>query len=216
MMLTTGPPRRSVARQRPRRPSRPVPNLARRDPSGPEHATANLRARPRVEAQRTLAPAPQSAEASSTDGSAMSGGNHRVRVAASSTSGSPSCRAAVRILAVAARLDARSCRLSCRTMNAIGLLCPTRSQWAEVVLRFGDMPTSKALRQWLAAASAADRRSWFGAGNEPTASADVMRVDRAGRARWRPNPPDGTDAEWSKGWRAADDAAAAAIGPSAA
>jgi 2-succinyl-5-enolpyruvyl-6-hydroxy-3-cyclohexene-1-carboxylate synthase len=77
------------------------------------------------------------------------------------------------------------------------------------------MPTSKALRQWLAALPESrqlivdDGFGW----NEPTRSADViMRVDPKGLASAMATElPHGTDAEWSNGWRAADDAAAAAI-----
>jgi 2-succinyl-5-enolpyruvyl-6-hydroxy-3-cyclohexene-1-carboxylate synthase len=98
--------------------------------------------------------------------------------------------------------------------DAIARLRPAALE-PEVVLRFGDMPTSKALRQWLAALPESrqlivdDRFGW----NEPTRSADViMRVDpKALASAMAAALPAVADAQWSGAWRDADDAVNAAI-----
>ena len=85
----------------------------------------------------------------------------------------------------------------------------------QLALRFGDLPTSKALRQWLAALPDCrqlvvdDAFGW----NEPTRTADViMRVDPAGLANaLAAAVPDAADTAWANRWRSGDDAAAAAI-----
>jgi 2-succinyl-5-enolpyruvyl-6-hydroxy-3-cyclohexene-1-carboxylate synthase len=98
--------------------------------------------------------------------------------------------------------------------DAIARLRPSALE-PELVLRFGHMPTSKALRQWLAGLS--DARQFVvdeGFGwNEPTRSADViMRVDPKGLANGLTAAlPEAPDPSWANGWRAAEDAAAAAI-----
>ncbi len=112
------------------------------------------------------------------------------------------------------RLGAHDRSLVVSHYDAIARLRPTALE-PEVVLRFGDMPTSKPLRQWLAAMPEGrqlivdDGFGW----NEPTRSADViMRVDSRGLANAMATAlSQGADAQWSQGWRDADDAAAAAI-----
>ncbi len=112
------------------------------------------------------------------------------------------------------RLGAHDRSLVVSHYDAIARLRPTALE-PEVVMRFGDMPTSKALRQWLAALPESrqlivdDAFGW----NEPTRSADViMRVDPTGLASAMATAlPQNADAQWSKGWRDADDAAASAI-----
>jgi 2-succinyl-5-enolpyruvyl-6-hydroxy-3-cyclohexene-1-carboxylate synthase len=98
--------------------------------------------------------------------------------------------------------------------DAIARLRPSALE-PELVLRFGQMPTSKALRQWLAGLPETrqfvvdDSFAW----NEPTRSADViMRVHPSGLANGVAAAlSDVADPSWAGDWRAADDAAAAAI-----
>jgi 2-succinyl-5-enolpyruvyl-6-hydroxy-3-cyclohexene-1-carboxylate synthase len=112
------------------------------------------------------------------------------------------------------RLGAHDRSLVVSHYDAIARLGPTALE-PEVVLRFGDMPTSKALRQWLAALPESrqlivdDRFGW----NEPTRSADViMRVDPKALASAMAGAlPEAADAQWSAGWRDAEEAAGAAI-----
>jgi 2-succinyl-5-enolpyruvyl-6-hydroxy-3-cyclohexene-1-carboxylate synthase len=112
------------------------------------------------------------------------------------------------------RLGAHDRSLVVSRYDAIARLRPAALE-PEVVLRFGDMPTSKALRQWLAALPESrqlivdDGFGW----NEPTRSADVvMRVDpKALATAMAAALAREADAGWSGGWRDADDAAAAAI-----
>jgi 2-succinyl-5-enolpyruvyl-6-hydroxy-3-cyclohexene-1-carboxylate synthase len=112
------------------------------------------------------------------------------------------------------RLGAHDRSLVVSHYDAISRLRPSALE-PELVLRFGDMPTSKALRQWLTAL--ADSRQLIVDGefgwNEPTRSADVvMRVDPKGLARGMSAAlSEEADRQWAKGWRDADDAAAAAI-----
>ncbi len=79
----------------------------------------------------------------------------------------------------------------------------------EVVVRVGDLPTSKALRTWLAGLRDARQilidpeRAW----QDPDAVVElVLGADPRALAPPRPAPP-----EWLAQWRTADDAAAAAI-----
>jgi 2-succinyl-5-enolpyruvyl-6-hydroxy-3-cyclohexene-1-carboxylate synthase len=112
------------------------------------------------------------------------------------------------------RLGAHDRSLVVSHYDAIARLRPSALE-PELVLRFGEMPTSKALRQWLAALP--DSRQLIVDGefgwNEPTRSADVvMRVDPKGLARGMSAAlSEEVDHPWTKGWRDADDAAAAAI-----
>jgi 2-succinyl-5-enolpyruvyl-6-hydroxy-3-cyclohexene-1-carboxylate synthase len=85
----------------------------------------------------------------------------------------------------------------------------------EAVLRFGEMPTSKRLRQWLAGLTGCrqhvvdDSFDW----NEPTRHAAViMRVSALGLANELAGTLDRRDeAEWAERWMAVEEAAAAAI-----
>jgi 2-succinyl-5-enolpyruvyl-6-hydroxy-3-cyclohexene-1-carboxylate synthase len=85
----------------------------------------------------------------------------------------------------------------------------------EMVVRFGDMPTSKALRQWIAGRdgcrqlSVDPRFGW----NEPTNRAEtVVRADPAALASALAErlPPRGSG-EWTAGWTAAERAAREAV-----
>lgn len=98
--------------------------------------------------------------------------------------------------------------------EAIARLRPA-SLAPELVLRFGEMPTCKPLRQWLAALEGAHqiavdpRHGW----NEPTRRAEtIVRSDPgllASRLAERLEPrPDGS---WARRWRTAAEAAAEAI-----
>src|SRR3954447_10362845 len=97
--------------------------------------------------------------------------------------------------------------------DAIARLRPSALE-PDFVLRFGQMPTSKALRQWLAGLPEARQLVVDGdfGWNEPTRSADViMRVDPNGLASaLAATLTEATDPAWANGWRAADDAVAAA------
>ena len=85
----------------------------------------------------------------------------------------------------------------------------------ELVLRFGEMPTSKALRRWLAALPECSQlvvdggHGW----NEPTRQAAAMvRADPAGFARELAAAVEAPAAEgWVEGWRSVDEAVASAI-----
>ena len=85
----------------------------------------------------------------------------------------------------------------------------------ELVVRFGDMPTSKALRQWLA--SLPDLAQLvvdpLGAWNEPTRTAGlVLRADPAAAAReLAARLEAGDETPWASTWRLANESAAAAI-----
>jgi 2-succinyl-5-enolpyruvyl-6-hydroxy-3-cyclohexene-1-carboxylate synthase len=81
----------------------------------------------------------------------------------------------------------------------------------DTVIRIGDLPTSKPLRQWLAGLDARQvafdpERAW----QDPAAVvAEVIDADPATWARAQAGPP--TASPWLDAWRAADDAAAAGI-----
>jgi 2-succinyl-5-enolpyruvyl-6-hydroxy-3-cyclohexene-1-carboxylate synthase len=98
--------------------------------------------------------------------------------------------------------------------DAIARVCPSALE-PDFVLRFGQMPTSKALRQWLAGLPEARQLVVDGdfGWNEPTRSADViMRVDPKGLASALASTlTEATDSAWADGWRAADNAVDAAI-----
>ena len=86
----------------------------------------------------------------------------------------------------------------------------------EFVLRFGDMPTSKALRAWLGDLDAVPQLVFdpsFG-WNEPSRRAQaIVRTDPAALASELAEAiADPAPRAWAESWRAADDAAAAAIG----
>jgi len=112
------------------------------------------------------------------------------------------------------RLGAHDRSLVVSHYDSIARLRPAALE-PDVVLRFGDMPTSKALRQWLAALPESRQLIVDGAfgWNEPTRSADViMRVDpTAFASELAAALPEGADAQWPGRWRDADDAAAASI-----
>ncbi|MFL5891329.1 MAG: 2-succinyl-5-enolpyruvyl-6-hydroxy-3-cyclohexene-1-carboxylic-acid synthase [Solirubrobacterales bacterium] len=84
----------------------------------------------------------------------------------------------------------------------------------EFVVRFGEMPTSKALRGWIGALDRSEHvvDGEFG-WNEPTNAASVvMRVDpRAFASRLAATIPGPQDTAYADSWRAADAAAAEAI-----
>jgi 2-succinyl-5-enolpyruvyl-6-hydroxy-3-cyclohexene-1-carboxylate synthase len=83
----------------------------------------------------------------------------------------------------------------------------------DLVLRFGEMPTSKPLREWLAASGADQivvdpRGGW----NEPTRrAAAILRADPTELAAGWAARVDRGDREYAELWRAADDTAAEAI-----
>jgi 2-succinyl-5-enolpyruvyl-6-hydroxy-3-cyclohexene-1-carboxylate synthase len=84
----------------------------------------------------------------------------------------------------------------------------------ELVVRFGDLPTSKALRQWLAALDAEQWAVDGGYGwHEPTRiAAAIIRAPEPGFATdvaaW---VADGADSAWAASWLAAEAAAVAAV-----
>lgn len=80
----------------------------------------------------------------------------------------------------------------------------------DVVVRLGDLPTSKPLRQWLAALDAPQHAVWETAAWPDPAGrlASAARAPVAGAARLSARA---APAGWLEGWRAADDAAAEAI-----
>jgi 2-succinyl-5-enolpyruvyl-6-hydroxy-3-cyclohexene-1-carboxylate synthase len=210
-------------------------NLAWRDPLGPEPhpedvtATSELALRGRGERPLTAVPGPGAAQPSEALVDVMVGhvrdDSRRGIIVCGRQLDSGLAEPLSRLAAACGypilaeptsqlRLGPHDRSLVVSHYDAIARLRPTALE-PEVVLRFGDMPTSKALRQWLAALPESrqlivdDGFGW----NEPTRSADViMRVDPKGLASAMASElAHGTDAEWSKGWRAADDAAAAAI-----
>jgi 2-succinyl-5-enolpyruvyl-6-hydroxy-3-cyclohexene-1-carboxylate synthase len=83
----------------------------------------------------------------------------------------------------------------------------------EVVVRIGDLPTSKPLRRWLEGLDA--HQVAFdpeGAWQDPAAVvAEVLDADPAAWARAHARAPDEADAPWLQAWRAADTAAAEGI-----
>jgi 2-succinyl-5-enolpyruvyl-6-hydroxy-3-cyclohexene-1-carboxylate synthase len=97
--------------------------------------------------------------------------------------------------------------------GAIAALAPA-ALTPELVIRFGDLPTSKPLRQWLAALEAdqwviGGRYGW----HEPTRiAATMIRAPEPGFATdvaaW---VPEGADNAWATSWLAAEGAAAAAV-----
>ncbi len=98
--------------------------------------------------------------------------------------------------------------------DAIARVRPDRLT-PELILRFGEMPTSKALRQWLGALPDC-RQLVVDAGfawNEPTRQgAAMVRADPAGLAAALAAAvaPD-ADTEWMDAWRSADGAVAGAV-----
>ena len=210
-------------------------NLAWRDPLGPEPhpedvtATSELALRGRGERPLTAVPGPGGPQPGEALVDVMVGhvrDDYRRGIIVCGRQLDPGLAEPLGRLAVACgypilaeptsqlRLGAHDRSLVVSHYDAIARLRPTALE-PEVVLRFGDMPTSKALRQWLAALPEGrqlvvdDGFGW----NEPTRSADVIiRVDpKALASRMAAALPRGADARWSNGWRDADDAAAAAI-----
>jgi 2-succinyl-5-enolpyruvyl-6-hydroxy-3-cyclohexene-1-carboxylate synthase len=83
----------------------------------------------------------------------------------------------------------------------------------ELTIRIGDLPTSKPLREWLAALEHAEQIAFDpdAAWQDPSASlTETRRCDPVLALRaWTPKTP--ADPHWLAGWRAADDAAGAAM-----
>jgi 2-succinyl-5-enolpyruvyl-6-hydroxy-3-cyclohexene-1-carboxylate synthase len=79
----------------------------------------------------------------------------------------------------------------------------------DLVIRTGDLPTSKPLRQWLAAMPGARQVAIDpeGAWQDP----DAVVGERLGAVAFTDAPPAPSDSSWLDAWRAADDAAASAI-----
>jgi 2-succinyl-5-enolpyruvyl-6-hydroxy-3-cyclohexene-1-carboxylate synthase len=84
----------------------------------------------------------------------------------------------------------------------------------QLVIRIGDLPTSKPLRAWLATlADTAEQVALDPLATWQDPAAALSALDRSGPARvletWGPETP--ADPDWLAQWRAADDAAARAI-----
>jgi 2-succinyl-5-enolpyruvyl-6-hydroxy-3-cyclohexene-1-carboxylate synthase len=83
----------------------------------------------------------------------------------------------------------------------------------QLVIRVGDLPTSKPLRAWLAALDAADQVALdpLAGWHDPAATLSALDLSDPARAleTWGPETP--ADPDWLARWRAADDAAARAI-----
>jgi len=74
----------------------------------------------------------------------------------------------------------------------------------DLVVRIGDMPTSKALRRWIAGSRQVVLDP-DGAWNEPTrTAADIITADPAGFAAAAAQAEWQRDADWAEGWRAAN------------
>jgi 2-succinyl-5-enolpyruvyl-6-hydroxy-3-cyclohexene-1-carboxylate synthase len=83
----------------------------------------------------------------------------------------------------------------------------------ELVIRIGDLPTSKALRGWLAALDGAEQVALDPESTWQDPAAVLSAIDLSDPARvletWGPETP--TDPDWLARWRGADDAAQRAI-----
>jgi 2-succinyl-5-enolpyruvyl-6-hydroxy-3-cyclohexene-1-carboxylate synthase len=83
----------------------------------------------------------------------------------------------------------------------------------QLVIRTGDLPTSKPLRTWLAALGDVEQVALDPLGSWQDPAAVLSAIDRGDPARvletW--GPETATDPDWLARWRAADDAAASAI-----
>jgi 2-succinyl-5-enolpyruvyl-6-hydroxy-3-cyclohexene-1-carboxylate synthase len=83
----------------------------------------------------------------------------------------------------------------------------------DLVIRIGDLPTSKPLRAWLAALETVEQIALDpeAAWQDPSASLTEIRSEDPVRALDRLLPGRPADPDWLSRWRAADDAAGAAI-----
>jgi 2-succinyl-5-enolpyruvyl-6-hydroxy-3-cyclohexene-1-carboxylate synthase len=84
----------------------------------------------------------------------------------------------------------------------------------QLILRLGEMPTSKPLRIWLAGLEGTQQHviEPYGGWNEPTRIAtSILRIDAAGLARGLAGRVSIGDSDWATRWRNADRAAAQAV-----